>query len=573
MENTNLYPEGIVQQTEDFALRQKIKKFVGENVESIIKEETIKAFEKMGYEENDGYLFVIAAGGKDNKEKEIGKSTKEGKLIVTVSTPKMLNMGAVKPVSYMQKVTTFGGKKLVSEIYMEIRDKSVHIEYKNTEAASFSQSSEKDTYAPHKLNKSAIISGLENEKTFKNDFADFFKPIAEAEAQYLVGTKIAVDDKVERNMNDSIVKENKHSMKLTDLFSSSFEDAGNQIDNLMKESLELKEAEKKDKEEKQSTGTPKTSSGKPTDKKLVIGSEDKTEEEKEEETVEEITTSGPGIGGPTQPSGFKYAAPGFTPDGKTKQLDANKKLGYTPVEIVNEAVKHTTYGQMRTPRAHLTRQENGSYKIITESDLKTPYVEKVEMGGQEGLWPPKGMEHPYALGLHGKEVNSKEELAATGHADLSKLEKEENKKVEENYKKTLDLTKRKFADLKENEEKGINKRYIITEKLSKEDQTKRWKELYENDCFCGVKDQSDTVTRDEYENKANKEFAANNPIESNLCNTPFSGEENGYVDVPKTKGSMIVFRLAESDVKSNKMYLVDHFTKKLVLNPLYKSQE
>lgn len=291
MENNELYPEGIVNQTEDFAIRQKIKKFVGENVEEIIREETIKAFEKIGYEENEGYLFIIAAGGKDNKEKEIGKSTKEGKLIVTVSVPKMLNMGAVKPVSYMQKVTTFGGKKLVSEIYMEIRDKTVHIEYKNTEAASFSQSSEKDTYAPHKLNKSAVISGLENEKTFKKDFANFFKPIAEAEANYLIGTKIAVDDKVERNMNDSIVKENKNIMKLTDLFSSSFEEAGNQIDNLVKESLEIKKAESKKKEDSVS-GTPSTSSGEPTDKKLVIGSEDKTEEEKTEETVEEITASG-----------------------------------------------------------------------------------------------------------------------------------------------------------------------------------------------------------------------------------------------------------------------------------------
>jgi hypothetical protein len=133
--------------------------------------------------------------------------------------------------------------------------------------------------------------------------------------------------------------------------------------------------------------------------------------------------------------------------------------------------------------------------------------------------------------------------------------------------------KRKFSSLAENEEKGINKRYIITEKLSKEDQVKRWKKLYENDCFCGIKDQGDDVTtRNEYEEEANKEFSANNPIESDLCNTPFSGEEEGFVDVPKAKGSMIVFRISESDVKANKMYLIDHFTKKLVLNPLYKSK-
>jgi hypothetical protein len=674
MENNELYPEGIVHQTEDFAIRQKIKKFVGENVEEIIKEETIKAFEKLGYEENEGYLFIVAAGGKNNKEKEIGKSTKEGKLVVTVSVPKMLNMGAVKPVSYMQKVTTFGGKKLVSEIYMEIRDKTVHIEYKNTEAASFSQSSEKDTYAPHKLNKSAVISGLENEKTFKKDFANFFEPIAEAEAIYLVGTKIAVDDKVERNMNDSIVKENKNIMKLVDLFSSSFEEAGNQIDNLVKESLEIKDAEYKEKEDS-AVGTPSTSSGKPTDKKLVIGSEDKTEEEKNEETVDEMTASGGNA------AGGAYLTPhAFTSNGKTKAFKTNKSLGYTEVQM-NESVKDTTYGQMRTPRAHKVRQEDGSYKIITEGSAKTPYVDVVPMG-PDG-WPPKGMEHPYALGKHGIKVNSPEELAETGHGDLSQLEKEnlkennyllketgewddsdeemikwkeylkneinkitnefpdrvelisvkgfdkyqgpyanvkindinytiwtigemgnlwidgfpvdntsdaganpgymgntgniinmlKNRFSELNESLKLNLVKRKFISLTENEEKGINKRYIITEKLSKEEQVKRWKKLYENDCFCGIKDQGDDITtRGEYEEEANKEFSANNSIESDLCNTPFSGEEKGFVDVPKTKGSMIVFRISESDVKANKMYLIDHFTKKLVLNPLYKSK-
>jgi len=567
MENKEIYPEGTVNQTEEFALRQKIKKLVGENVEEVIKEETIKAFEDLGYEEKDGYMFVVAAGGKDNKEKEVGKGTQEGKLNVTVSIPKMLNMGAVKPVSYMQKVVTFGGKKIVSEIYLEIKDRTVHIEYKNTEAASFHPSSDKDTYAPNQLNKNGVISGIENEKTFRKDFKDFFESIAKAEAMYLVGTKIANDDKIEKNMNDSIVKENKHSMKLTDLFSSSFEEVGNQIDNLMKESLELKEGEKKG-DKKDSYGTPATSTGKPTDKKLVIGSEDKTEEEKNENTVEEITASGGNAAG-----GAFLTPHSFTNDGKTKAFKTNKDLGYTEVKM-NEAVKNTTYGAMRTPRAHLERQENGSYKLITESDLKTPYTETVPMG-KDG-WPPEGMEHPFAMGKHGVPVNSPEELKETGHGDLSQLEKKEDedkKGLEENYQKSLNLTKRKFTSLKENEEKGINKRYIITEKLSKEDQTKRWKTLYENDCFCGIKDQQDIVSRGEYENKADKEFAANNPIESNLCDTPYSGEQEGFVDVPKTKDSMIVFRLSESDVKANKMYLIDHFTKKLVLNPLYKPQE
>jgi len=598
MEKKELYPKGIVKQTDEFALRQKIKKLVGDNVEETIKEATIDAFKELGFEEKDGYMYVLAAGGKDGGEKEVGKGTANGKLIVTVSVPKMLNMGAVKPVSYMQKVSTFGGKKLVSEIYLEIQDETVHVEYKNTEAAAFHQSSEKDSYSANKLNKRGIISGTENEKTFKKEFKEFFKPIAEAEARYLIGTKIANDDKVEKNMNDSIVKENKYSMKLTNILSSSYEDAGNQIEKTLKEYFffppeddKEKDADKEKKgekgEEESGSKTPETSTGKPTDKKLVIGSEEKIEEN--EKSLEEITATLAAPAGPTQASGTSEtpnkdsAGVGFAKKfgwGEHKD-DASKKLGYEKVQM-DEAVKNTTYGIMRTARPHLQRQEDGSYKLITESQTpKTPYSDVVPMG-KDG-WPPKGMESNFALGKHGVRVNSPEELKETGHGELSKLEKEteekkkkeeENKKVEENYKKKLDLTKRKFTTLSENEESGINKRYIITEKLSKEDQSKRWKELYENDCFCKIKDQTNTISREDYDKKANKEFEANNPpMESNLCNTQFSGEEPGFVDVPKAKGSMIVFRISESDIKQNKIYLIDHFTKKLVSNPLYKSGE
>ena len=643
MEEKELYPKGTVQQTEDFAVRQKIKKFVGENVEQIIKEETIDAFKKLGYEEKDSYMYVIAAGGKDGGEKEIGKGTKEGKLNVTVSIPKMLNMGAVKPVSYMQKVTTFGGKKIVSEIYLEIIDKTVHIDYKNTEASAFHQSSEKDTYAPRELSKSGTISGLENEKTFKKDFKDFFAPIAVAEAKYLAGTKIANDDKTEKNMNDSIVKENKYSMKLTNILSDSFEDAGKEIENILKEPFDGDEPFKADgfytvsnsggyeimlsrsgdaakvrdafgsenpqtsdwleieyipgenteesepvidpngyniplnqvmkanlEESKKETKTPKALTDNPTDKKLVIGNEEKIEDG---EKIEEITDGASGGAGGSTPGTagkFGYDTPyGFSKNGKTPDLKANKD--YTPVQM-NESIKDTTYGLMRTPRPHLTRQDDGSYKIICES-AKTPYSEVVPMG-KDG-WPPKGMEHPYTLGMHGTEVNSDEELKKTGHGELSKLEKEneDKKKIEEDYNKKLDLYKRKFITESENKELGVNKRYIITEKLTQSEQSKRWKKLYECDCFCDIKDNQNMVSGNEYESRENKEFEANNaPLESDLCNTVHSGSEEGYQDVPKAKGSMIVFRLSESDVRQNKMYLIDHFTKKLVYNPLYKSE-
>ena len=540
MEEKDIYPKGTKQETEDFATRQKIKKIVGEEVENIVKEETVKAFKDLGYKEKDGYMYIIASD-ENGKEREVGKGTQEGKLNVTISKPKMLNMGAVRPVSYMQKSTTFGGKRIISEIYLEIIDETVNISYKNTEASGFHQSSNGSTYAPRTLENSTSINGIKDTKTFRSKLKKFFSEIAEAEAQYLTGTKIGNSDKIQKDMNDSIIKENKFNMKLSDILSSSFEEAENKINKLVNESL--KEENKEDKPTKY--GTPNTPSGNPEHKKVVIGDS----EEKEEESIDEITTSGGGVGGTA--GKFGYDTPcGFSKNGKTPELNASKSLGYTTVPI-NEAIKDTIYGKMRTPRAESVRHNDGTYSV------------EVPMGRQG--WPPVGMEHNYAQGKHGIEVNSKKELENTPHGDLNKVDE---------YKTKLDLSKRKFVTLKENEEKGINKRYIITEKLTKEEQSKRWKELYENDCFCNIKDSNDTITRSESEEELNRDFESNNAhLESDLCNTPFSGEEEGFVDVPKVKGSMIIFRLAEGDVRQNKAYIIDHFTKKLVFNPLYKSKD
>ena len=607
MEEKELYPKGTVQQTDDFALRQKMKRIVGDNIESLLKQGTIDAFKKAGYghDEKDNYMYVIAAGGDDGKERKVGQMTKEGGLIVTTSNTKMLNMGATKPVSYIQKVTTFGSKKIISSIKLSIDGNILHIDYMNTEAASFQESSKGNTYTTNPLNKVGNV-GIDTEDKFKKEFKSFFESIAEAEVAYITETKIGNDDKTKKNMNDSIVKENKYNMKLTDLFSSTFEDAGSKIDNLVKEGFISKLMNNKEtncedccklKKNNKSDATSVTDRAKLSDcKKLsckcdeessgaaaVVAEETKKDapvgckcggkcscekdkilvgSEKEEFLEEVTTTAGSGAG--YQPKAC------FTKDGKTPELKANKD--FIQVSKLDESIKDTTYGQMRTQRAHLTRQNDGSYKVISENTkpLKTPYVESVPMG-KDG-WPPVGMDVNHTEGnMVGTKVGSKEELAKTGHGELSKLEKEE-KDSEEQYTKSKDLSKRKFSDLKENEEKGINKRYIITEKLSKENQVKRWKELCECDCFRDIKDTADTVPSAEYDAIANKEFEANNKsLESHLTDTQFSGAKAGHLTVPKAMGSMIVFSLSESDIRQNKMYLIDHFTNKLVLNPLYKA--
>lgn len=537
MEKNQIYPDGIKKETDEFAERKKIKQLLGDTVESVVKDETKAAYEKMGYKEKDGYLSVIAVGD-DRKEREVGKGVAEGKVNVTISKPKMLNPGAAKPVSYMQKVTSFGGKRIISEIYMEIVGETLSISYKNTEAAAFQETTIGNTYAPKKIEKNITISNISSEKELKSKLKKFFKEIVEKEAEYLTGTKIGIDDKIQKNMNDSIVKENKLSLK--ELISESFEDAAEKIGKITSESLEEKDTKKN------THGTPDTSSGEPTDKKVILGSE-----EGEEKKVEEMTTSAGGSGTGTA-GAFGYQTPyAFAKDGKTKEFKANKQLGYTPVPM-SEATKNTNYGKAKQKRASLVKEADGAYNV------------KVEM--EPGyLNVPKGMTHPYTMGLHGKaEVNSEDELKTTGHGDLNKVDK---------FKDKIQLQKRKFITKEENKKLGINERYIITEKLSKEEETKRWKQLCESGSFDALQDNDDIMSRKEFEDSANETFEANNTsidIESHLESTPACGCEDGMALIPKGVNSLVIFKIAEADLKQNKTYVIDHFTNKLVLNPKFQ---
>lgn len=650
MAETKNYPDGIVQQTDEFKKRQEIKNLVGELIEKTAKEEIKKAFKKLGFDEKDGYYSVIA-NDEDGKQREVGKGTAEGKVNVTISKPKNLNPDASKPISYMQKVVTFGGKKLVSEIYLEIVGENLQISYKNTEDSGFQQQSDGPTYAARELEKKATLP-ISDTKEFKKKVKDMFESISEAEAEYLTQTKIAVDNKTEKNMNASIVKENKFNMTLKDLMEGDFQEIGSKIQNMVNESMV-------EKERKSDThGTPDTSDGNPTvklgDKELLFGQEKEcteqpvqeivgasaesnkagqelmgatqngepklsgyffvrfedgkntavvknkdgelerygkspnfagyhliiggadyefmSSESKEEEKITEMTTSGPGIGGPTEPSSFKYAAPGWAKDGKTPDLKASRDLGYTPV---NEEIQKTAYGENKVKRSVIIRNNDGSFLLedINKSQSKEPYTQNVEMEPGH-LNTPKGMTKPYTMGMHGKaDVNSKEELNLTGHGDLNAIT---------NDKK---MTKRKFVTNEENEKAGINKRYIITDKYTKEELSERWKQLIDKKSFDSIQDGLDesilgthgfasplaqtTISREEGEKEMEAGYSDLNPsIEVN--DTPACGCEDGMQLVPKGTNALIVFKLSEADIKSNKAYVVDHFTNKLVVNPLFK---
>jgi hypothetical protein len=546
MAKNNTYPEGIKPETKEFSKRKEIKKLLDKLIKQIAEEETYKAFKELGFNKKEGNYFVYS--GEDENKGGIG--TSEGKVNVTISYPKKYSgdENSAPLISNMQKITTFGGKKLVSEIYLNINNETLEITYKNTEDSVFHTS---------KLENKISIPNISKKENLKKELGKFFKDISKAEAEYLTGTKISQDDKIEKNQNASTVMENKFNITLKQLMESDFEELGSKIDKMVKESKS---------EEKEIGGKIKVKTDK-GEKELLKG-----EESEEEDKVNEITTSPGGIasafGGDINPtdnqetsSGGSFPTLAGTPvnkrslnlpkgqDGEVVANEDNVPKDYR----VNENVEKTPYGQMHKKKARIVKESDGTYSI--KVDMEPGYLNV-----------PKGMKKNYALGMHEKgEVNSKEELENTGHGELSQLD--------ESYNKKLKLYKKKFTTNEENEKKGINKRYIVTEKLDKDQKIKRFKQLVETQLFNDIKDEYDYIPGESYDDYANKKFEAENSndnIESNLNSTCACGEEEGFQIVPKTNTSLIMFKLSESELKENKMYIKDYFTNKIVLNPKYK---
>ena len=508
------YPLGTKKETKNFSERKKIKKEVFALVKQIAKEETFKAFKQGGYKEKENGYFAYSKLNQKGEEKVGGKGVSSDSVNVTISTPKKYSDDAdtAPVVSFFQKVITVNGKKNVAEIYVNINNDILEISYKNTEDAAFIQ--------PHigKLQKDITINDIKNTKKLKKQLSDFFKEIAESEVKYLTGTKIAQDDKIEKNQNASVTMENKYSLKT--LLEGNFNEVANKI------------------------------------KKL---------QQLEKQKLEEISTTPGGIAGPfngeVNPTnnsetsvGGAYATIAASPI--KRKLGAKGQDGEIVADENNipldEKVKKTPYGQMKESKPYIVK-EDGTYNVKVEFEP-----------GEQNLNVPKGMKKNYALGMHGVDVNSKEELKRTGHGKLNK--------IHESFQEKVQRVHRSFALNEDNEKLGINKRYIITEKFNKKEEFQRFKQLLETTELEKLKEYE--VPGDEVEDLSNKEFEKNqNPekIESDLESTPYCGDdEEGYIITPKSNNSLIMFKLAEADVKQNKAYIKDYYTNKLVKNPLYK---
>jgi len=174
------------------------------------------------------------------------------------------------------------------------------------------------------------------------------------------------------------------------------------------------------------------------------------------------------------------------------------------------------------------------------------------------------MDHNYVVGQHEKNLN-----------ESMQPKKQEDKSI---IKESL--IKRKFTSLNENEEKGINKRYIVTEQRSSDEQTDRWKKLslfetYETinaaeNCGCGAEDLGQ-VSMEQGQEENEREFMQRN------SDAEAGGEVDGREVVVVAKpGSLsnAMFKVFKDDyLNEGKAYILDLNSGNLVSNPSFKSKK
>lgn len=543
-----IYPEGFPRQMESFSEEQEFKQSVLEIIKNAALETTEKAFEALGYDKKEGRAGEYGTG------ESYGAGTSLHHFNVRITSNPTTN-------TYFEKVIYFGGKQAISEVAIgwDAKNKAIEMTYKTTEFGAFRGYGSE--VGPMLINKK-INFVIKDKNKFKENLTKLFKGYSEKEVGYITSTKLGIEDETEKSIN-SMVETNMKKFTLKDLMTSSGDDLSNTLDNY------ISEGKKENKDNKARTHNPeviaanspgkllfddiedikddkvKTAAKNKLKKFGVIAlnelkpSEKKTffEELEKELQIDEVTASGGNA------AGAAYLTPmAFKPGG-----DLN--IGKRKLEDTNYAK-----GKKERPSVKKSMEEGDTFWRTVELNPGSGYV-------------PKGMEKNYVAGEHNKKINESIEKA--------------NEKANKPEVIKESLIKRKFTTLNENEEKGINKRYIVTEKRSEEEQSNRWKDLAlfetyktikdaENlhECGCDDIDNSHEVTMAQGEMENEKEFLQRNN------DAEVGGEVDGRVVlmVPKPNSlSNAMFKVFEDDyLNENKTYILDLNSGNLVLNPNFK---
>jgi len=529
MANIENNPEKNDEQRSEFAKDQELKVNVYDAIEEQLIKSTEEAFKSEGIKTREPKDAKGEQGwnrGVYGDGTTYGTGVKKGQDTVTINRVK----GPKATNGFFEKNLSYGGKKMVAEIHIDIdcESETMDMTYQTTEQAAFRGYQDKENGA-YMINDKQTFK-VDKISDFKKELKKVLDKFADKEAAYFVSTKLGIEDRTEKSINSMVESNNKmKKISLTDIINSNFDDTIDKIMESTKKDVDKNHPEVKDAN---------------TKGKLLF--DDK--EEDEEETVDEVTASGGGAGA------GGYLTPGAF--GKGGDFDDEMKEGKEKEihEKLQERFEETPYSKRDKKRSLKRENTDGWTTVELDSDD----------------YAPKGMDHNYAMGLHGVEVNSTEE---------DKLSKG-SPKGKGAMKESFDPSKKKFVSLTENEDKGINKRYIITHQKTQEEESNRWKALSNFDKnstirlaeSCGGEIDNGTsekmVSREQGEDENMKEFMQRNG------GVDHGDEIDGKTVVVVGKpGSLsgAEFKVFEDDyLNENKAFILDMHSGNLVNNPNYK---
>lgn len=521
-----IYPDGYPRQTDNFSDEQKFKFDVFKAIREIALDTTEKSFEDSGYEKKEGRAGEYGTGD------SYGAGTSLDHFNIRLSSRPNTN-------TYFEKIIYFGGKKAISDVSIgwDAKNKKIELAYKTSEFAAFRGYHDKMSYDGAMLindRRNFVIKDLAD---FKAELKKLFKSFADKEVAYITSTKVGIEDKTEKSIN-SMVEISMKKYNLKDLMTSSDEDLSNAVENYISEGKK----EKEEKEDKTRMNNPEVVAANSPGKLLF---DDKVEEEKEKkDEVDEVT-------------GSAAAGAYLTPMAWKKGGDLNIQE-----EEAKAKFEKTSYAQAKTPRASVkkTMKEGDSFWTTVEINPGSGYV-------------PKGMEHNFELGAHSSNTDK-------NYPGKVKPVKEGEEKNDAGLLKES-LIKKKFSSLNENQEKGINKRYIITEQRTKKEEEDRWKKLAMFETYetinsevieeCGCQNIGADVSMEQGQKDNERQFMQRN------SDAEAGGEVDGKAVIMVAKPNSLsnaMFKVFEEDyLNEGKAYIKDLNSGNLVANPNFKAKK
>jgi hypothetical protein len=584
-------------------------------IKELLEETTSKVIEDtFGFKRNEKVAGVYGDGT------TYGAGVEEGEYNVIV-TGRPRKYDSSKDMDHgpnsgtVEKQIFIGAKRVESQIdYEIIGNKTLHLQYKSPESGFFRGVDDKGkTYM---VNERLTIPLSKAKKSIK----DLFTNAATREVGFLTNTKLGVEDRLDASTTSIVETLDMKNLTLKNLFKDDLDfdniNEGEKYEKLPDEEKNIPAQEKLNKipvkddkfllfDDDEARKDFETiiidlQSEEPfkerchnmfgTDKVSELTPAEVTElyEALKNEVIEEITTSGPPISGgfkdgaPSGPGGFKPTAfvkavkRKFSKPGKKSKGDKKSQAGapwnipvndpiYQEADGLNESkkgkksLKNTSYAKSK--KSNRPKIDKDYNVIPEESNASKPYTQVVKIDPNT---------HP--LGMPFVKPNSKEEWERTSGVgrDHDKMKRMGLAESEENKKKRL--TKRKFSSSIENKNKGVNKRYIVTEKTNSEYEKDRWKKLSLFSKFETIKESEELNEVFNNIEDYDSFYSENNKVTINESTSETSSKkENSEKTIEVEKpGSVfgITQKFYEKDfLNENKNFILDLNSMVFVKNP------